>query len=83
MLGTLGSTTLCLGGAYLLTRVSLVHIGFDAVLVSAFLAGVKRTTGLTYAHFFHSFFNMQSHFVSRPALAQVPNKDIRRKLLLV
>ncbi|KAF7776106.1 hypothetical protein Agabi119p4_4499 [Agaricus bisporus var. burnettii] len=25
----------------------LVHIGFDAVLISAFLAGLKRTTGLT------------------------------------
>lgn len=25
----------------------LVHIGVDAVLISAFLAGIKRTTGLT------------------------------------
>ncbi|TFK74462.1 DUF1748-domain-containing protein [Pluteus cervinus] len=25
----------------------LIHIGFDALLLSAFLAGVKRTTGLT------------------------------------
>ncbi|ESK93613.1 hypothetical protein Moror_1619 [Moniliophthora roreri MCA 2997] len=25
----------------------LVHLGFDALLISAFLAGVKRTTGLT------------------------------------
>ncbi|KAI0775452.1 DUF1748-domain-containing protein [Irpex lacteus] len=25
----------------------LVHIGFDALLISAFLAGVKRNTGLT------------------------------------
>ncbi|KAH9983493.1 DUF1748-domain-containing protein [Russula compacta] len=25
----------------------LVHIGIDAVLISAFLAGIKRTTGLT------------------------------------
>ncbi|KAH8830581.1 DUF1748-domain-containing protein [Flagelloscypha sp. PMI_526] len=25
----------------------LVHLGFDAILISAFLAGVKRTTGLT------------------------------------
>jgi len=25
---------------------TLVHIGFDAMLISAFLAGVKRTTGL-------------------------------------
>ncbi|CAF9929946.1 hypothetical protein IMSHALPRED_008045 [Imshaugia aleurites] len=27
----------------------VVHYAFDAVLVSAFLAGVKRSTGLTYA----------------------------------
>jgi len=27
---------------------SLIHIGFDAVLVSAFLAGVRRSTGLTF-----------------------------------
>ncbi|THH12326.1 hypothetical protein EW145_g87 [Phellinidium pouzarii] len=40
----------------------LVHLGFDAVLISAFLAGIKRSTGLT------------------PALAQVPNKDIRQLL---
>jgi len=26
---------------------SLLHLGFDAVLVSAFLAGVRRSTGLT------------------------------------
>ncbi|KZT26909.1 DUF1748-domain-containing protein [Neolentinus lepideus HHB14362 ss-1] len=25
----------------------LVHLGFDAILISAFLAGVKRNTGLT------------------------------------
>ncbi|EPQ59505.1 DUF1748-domain-containing protein [Gloeophyllum trabeum ATCC 11539] len=25
----------------------LVHLGFDALLISAFLAGVKRNTGLT------------------------------------
>lgn len=62
MLGTLGSTTLCLGGAYLLTQVSLVHVGFDAMLISAFLAGVKRTTGLTYAHFPPYRFDTQSHF---------------------
>lgn len=29
----------------------LVHIGFDAILISAFLAGVKRNTGLTYVSF--------------------------------
>jgi len=27
---------------------SLLHLGFDAVLVSAFLAGVRRSTGLTF-----------------------------------
>ncbi|KAJ3547747.1 hypothetical protein NMY22_g1539 [Coprinellus aureogranulatus] len=26
---------------------TLAHLGFDALLISAFLAGVKRTTGLT------------------------------------
>lgn len=26
----------------------LVHIGFDALLISAVLAGIKRTTGITY-----------------------------------
>jgi Fungal protein of unknown function (DUF1748) len=30
---------------------SILHLGFDAVLVSAFLAGVRRSTGLTYAAF--------------------------------
>ena len=25
----------------------LVHIGFDVILISAFLAGIKRSTGLT------------------------------------
>ncbi|KAF8911316.1 DUF1748-domain-containing protein [Mucidula mucida] len=40
----------------------LIHLSIDALIISAFLAGVKRTTGLT------------------PALAQVPNKDIRQLL---
>jgi len=40
----------------------LVHLGFDALLISAFLAGIKRSTGLS------------------PALARVPNKDIRQLL---
>ncbi|KZO93238.1 DUF1748-domain-containing protein [Calocera viscosa TUFC12733] len=40
----------------------LFHYAFDAVLLSAFLAGVRRSTGLT------------------PALALVPNKDIRQLL---
>ncbi|RDB20516.1 hypothetical protein Hypma_012427 [Hypsizygus marmoreus] len=41
---------------------TLVHLGFDALLISAFLAGIRRTTSLT------------------PALAQVPNKDVRHLL---
>lgn len=40
----------------------LFHLGLDALLISAFLAGIKRSTGLT------------------PALAQVPNKDVRQML---
>ncbi|KAG6830616.1 hypothetical protein H0H92_015708 [Tricholoma furcatifolium] len=40
----------------------LIHLGFDALIISAFLAGIRRTTGLT------------------PALATVPNKDIRQLL---
>jgi len=40
----------------------LIHYGFDAILLSAFLAGIRRSTGLT------------------PALALVPNKDIRQLL---
>lgn len=27
----------------------LTHYAFDAILISAFLAGIKRSTGLTYA----------------------------------
>ena len=27
----------------------LFHLGFDALLVATLLAGIKRTTGLTYA----------------------------------
>ncbi|KAH8118498.1 hypothetical protein DFH11DRAFT_1567643 [Phellopilus nigrolimitatus] len=27
----------------------LIHLGFDALLISAFLAGIKRSTGLTLA----------------------------------
>ena len=29
------------------TDVFTVHVGFDAMLIAALLAGVKRTTGLT------------------------------------
>ncbi|KAF8520086.1 DUF1748-domain-containing protein [Gautieria morchelliformis] len=41
---------------------TLIHLGVDALLISACLAGIKRSTGLT------------------PALARVPNKDIRQLL---
>lgn len=33
----------------------LVHIGFDAVLISALLAGIRRSTGLTYVNAFIGF----------------------------
>jgi hypothetical protein len=59
----------------------LTHLAFDALLVTAFLAGIRRTTGLTYAA---SSMRMRylpnaptpSH---RPALTKVPNKDVRRE----
>ena len=54
-----------------------VHLGFDALLFSAFLAGVKRTTGLTYASCASHGGLLLTHF--RPSLSQVPNKDIRRE----
>jgi len=38
----------------------LFHLGIDALLIAGFLAGIKRSTGLT------------------PALAHIPNKDIRQ-----
>lgn len=50
MLGRLSSTSLLVVGSFLLTRSSLVHLAFDAALLSAFLSGVRRTTGLSYAH---------------------------------
>ncbi|EIN10335.1 DUF1748-domain-containing protein [Punctularia strigosozonata HHB-11173 SS5] len=40
----------------------ITHLAFDALLIAAFLAGIRRTTGLT------------------PAIAKVPNKDIRQFL---
>ena len=74
----------------------LVHLGIDAMLLSAFLAGIKRSTGLTCVSLSH-FQTPHSllHPVSiceltyplapcdttecRPALTQVPNKDVRRE----
>lgn len=50
MFGSLSPTSLLVVGGLVLTRSSLVHLGLDAVLLSAFLAGVRRTTGLSYAH---------------------------------
>lgn len=35
----------------------LVHIGFDVLLISALLAGIKRSTGLTYAYAFSYAFS--------------------------
>ena len=60
----------------------LVHLGIDALLISAFLAGIKRNTGLTWAF---DVFNCAAEdseaycSYNRPALHQVPNKDIRRE----
>lgn len=41
----------------------LTHFAFDAVLVSAFLAGVKRSTGLTYV----SLASSKPRLAPRPA----------------
>jgi hypothetical protein len=72
----------------------LVHLGIDAMLLSAFLAGVKRSTGLTCVRLFplliSSFLlsrstNRPTPLAARdateyrPALSHVPNKDIRRE----
>jgi Fungal protein of unknown function (DUF1748) len=62
----------------------LFHLGVDAILISAFLAGVKRSTGLTYVPSFLWSFNL-SLILSigcSPALSQLPNKDIRREFFL-
>lgn len=56
----------------------LFHLGLDALIISAFLAGIRRSTGLTYV--FHAAGTKgwpSCH--DRPALSQVPNKDIRRE----
>lgn len=73
----------------------LVHLGIDAMLLSAFLAGIKRSTGLTCVCLSHFRFLVPCCTVSiceltyplvwygatecRPALTQVPNKDVRRE----
>ncbi|KAF3399310.1 hypothetical protein DPV78_006308 [Talaromyces pinophilus] len=46
----------------------LTHYAFDAVLISAFLAGVKRSTGLT----------TQAHSPSLQADKITDSKDIKR-----
>ncbi|RXW15999.1 hypothetical protein EST38_g9856 [Candolleomyces aberdarensis] len=56
----------------------LVHLGFDALLISAFLAGVKRTTGLTFVHNASGSSPFLISCFTRPALYQIPNKDIRQ-----
>ncbi|KAI9453201.1 DUF1748-domain-containing protein [Lactarius psammicola] len=74
----------------------LMHLGFDALLISAFLAGVKRTTGLTCVCLPPSLAPEQREMAIplltrslllvlvwisyRPALSQVPNKDVRQLL---
>jgi hypothetical protein len=56
----------------------LFHLGFDALLIAAFLAGIKRSTGLTCV--LASLSSRAALTLEyRPALARVPNKDIRRE----
>ena len=55
---------------------SLFHLAVDALLVSAFLAGVRRSTGLTYVEL--AVLGPRSPPL-RPVLSQVPNKDVRRE----
>lgn len=64
----------------------LIHFGFDALLISALLAGIKRTTGLTYG--FGPLLGWQHDDLTgiphRPKLSSVPNKDVRsEKVYLV
>ncbi len=51
MFGTLGTS---IARPDSLAHSLLAHLAFDALLFSAFLAGVKRTTGLTYVTHTHS-----------------------------
>ncbi len=69
----------------------LVHIGFDAVLISVVLAGIKRSTGLTCVPPFpfpsaiariklkSTCLVLYYVFACSPALTQVFNKDVRRE----
>ena len=50
----------------------LTHYAFDALLVSAFLAGVKRSTGLTYVQPFPSHFLMSTLLL----LLSPPNNSV-------
>jgi len=66
----------------------LVHLGIDALLISAFLAGIKRSTGLTYVLLpviivpLGTRAHRPASATSSPALSLVPNKDVRRKYTL-
>lgn len=65
---------------------TLVHLGIDALLISAFLAGIKRTTGLTYVNNLAWATVLRGFcclYNNRPALSRVPNKDVRREFILV
>jgi len=76
MLGSLSPTSLLVVGGLVLTRSSLVHLGLDAVLFSAFLAGVRRTTGLSYAHispYVHGhLFRLQASSLPSPQQGRSP-----------
>lgn len=60
----------------------LTHLAFDALLIAGFLAGIRRTTGLTCVLPSSALVVLVLSYLLRPALAKVPNKDIRRTCLL-
>ena len=53
---------------------TVVHLGFDALLISAFLAGVKRTTGLTCVYPHNGFLR------ARPLLTDPHSRKSRTKI---
>ena len=59
-------------------------LGVDALLISAFLAGIKRSTGLTQVFMFVKICPVTDQMLltsnTSPALARVPNKDFRQLL---
>ncbi|PCH41589.1 DUF1748-domain-containing protein [Wolfiporia cocos MD-104 SS10] len=59
---------------------TLAHLGFDALLITAFLAGIRRTTGLTYVSESPKSECNRNPFSDSPKLADVPNKDVRQIL---